>query len=412
METKIYSVDELKDLFIQTLLNKTNKISKISDNSVLNAVAFGTAKVFQKSMKDTALLESELFPEYAYGEYLDKIALRSGVAPRQKNIGSSVWLRLVGVPGSFYDFEKAQFSTNSGYIFKLDESVSVPDSGYIYVKAKSIDTGSGTSVGANTIVNASGVPEGHLYVTNEVPAQGGVDIESDQSVLNRLLQNFNNFAFDTLGRLRSVFMILNPLVLDVKKIGIDSKTGKVKLGIVTVNGTDLTSEELDFLLKNSVNYLSLTDVGSFNEDFYDPNIILQMVDMVETILDFRVDLYESSNIDELRTNILIQVTKFFDFRTWSPGKTIQWEDIYYIARNQPGIKSIPSETFYFSETGKEKLDVKVPSNKYPVLKGFVMRGMDGSILPGGSSTIIPYYYSSDYYPNVFEKININNESKG
>lgn len=408
METKIYSISEIKEFFIQSLLNKTDKVSKISDNSVLNAIAFGMAKVFQKSMKDTALLESELFPEYAYGEFLDKIVARSGVLPRQKNIGSSVWLRLVAEPGSFYDFEKAQFSTESGYVFKLDESVTVPDSGYVYAKAKSIDTGSGTSVKANTITKASGVPEGHLYVTNEVPAQGGVDEESDQSLLNRLLQNFNNFAFDTLGKLRSVFMMLNPLVLDVKKVGIDSQTGKIKLGIVTVNGTALDSEQLDYLLKNAVNYLSLTDLGSVNNNFFDVNIVLQMVEMVGTILDFRVDLYESTNIDELRTNILIQITKKLDFRTWESGSSIEWEDLFYIVKSQPGVKSVPSETFYFSEDGREQLDIRVPENKYPVLKGFIMRGMDGSILPGGQSSIIPYYYSSDYYPNVFSKINVNN----
>ena len=86
METKIYSVDELKNMFLQELLNKTDgKISKISDHSVLNGMAYGFAKVFQKSMKDVALLESELFPEYAYGQFLDKIAERYGISGRQKN---------------------------------------------------------------------------------------------------------------------------------------------------------------------------------------------------------------------------------------------------------------------------------------------------------------------------------------
>lgn len=408
METKIYSIDELKEFFIQILLNKTDKVSKISDNSVLNAISFGVAKIAQKGMKDTALLESELFPEYAYGEYLDKIVERSGVVPRQKNIGSSVWLRLVAVPGSVYDCKSAKFFTKSGYTFKLDNSITVPDSGYVYVGAKSIETGSSTNVNANSITKAAGVPEGHLYVTNEVPAKGGVDIESDESVLNRLLQNFNNFAFDTLSKLRSVFMMLNPLVLDVKKIGVDSKTGKIKLGIITVNGCSLTSEELSYLLKNSTHYLSLVDSGSLNEDFNEPNIILQMVDPVETVLDFRVDVYESTNIDKLRTDILIQITKLFDFRTWEPGKTIEWGALYSLVRNQEGVKSLPSIDFNFSETGEGQVDVKVPRERYPVLKGFIMRGLDGNILPGGQATIIPYYYSSDYYPNVFKKINISN----
>ena len=47
METKIYSVDELKNLFLQELLNKTDgKISKISDHSVLNGMAYGLRSLF------------------------------------------------------------------------------------------------------------------------------------------------------------------------------------------------------------------------------------------------------------------------------------------------------------------------------------------------------------------------------
>ena len=103
METKIYLVEELKNLFLQELINRTGgKVSKVSDHSVLNGIAFGSAKVFQKSMKDIALLEAELFPEYAYGEYLDKIAQRYGILDRQKELKSSVFVKLVATPNSLY----------------------------------------------------------------------------------------------------------------------------------------------------------------------------------------------------------------------------------------------------------------------------------------------------------------------
>ena len=96
------------------------------------------------------------------------------------------------------------------------------ESGYDYVKLKSNDLGASTNVPANTINRVTPTPSGHKYVINEVPAEGGVDVESDDSLRNRILQNFNNFAFDTLDKIKSVFQTLNTNILDVKKIGINA----------------------------------------------------------------------------------------------------------------------------------------------------------------------------------------------
>lgn len=55
------TLEVLKNLWAELLLNKTDKVSDISDNSVLNAVAFANAKVAQKAIKDIAIVESQLF---------------------------------------------------------------------------------------------------------------------------------------------------------------------------------------------------------------------------------------------------------------------------------------------------------------------------------------------------------------
>ena len=41
MITKITTADELKQIFTEILLNKTDKISDISNESVLNGMAYG-----------------------------------------------------------------------------------------------------------------------------------------------------------------------------------------------------------------------------------------------------------------------------------------------------------------------------------------------------------------------------------
>ena len=404
METKIYTRDEIKNQFIQVVLNHTNKISKISDNSVLNGISYGVASIVQKLMKDTALLESELFPEYAYGQYLDKIAQRTGVSPRQSYLGSSVWLRLVGVPGTSYN-SSTTFSTPDGIVFNIYDTVTIPDAGYCYVKARSVSTGAQTNVKANTITQISNAPSGHLYVINEVPATGGVDIEDDKSLFSRISQNFNNFAFDTLSKIRMVLTILNPLILDVKKLGTDSSTGKVKLGIVTVNGTQLTQEELKGLSERLTDYLSLSDLSIFSTIKHQSLIDLEMVQTVNLVLDFRVGL-SNVDLDLLRSKILIEITKLFDYREWKEGSSVSWSDIFYIVKSQEGIQNLPSKYFHLVQGDKVfTSDIEVPSTKLPALKGFIMRDLNGEVYTRGKSTIIPYYYSSEYYPNLFSNIN-------
>jgi len=39
------TISTLKNLFTEVLLNKTNKVSDITENSVLNGLAYGVAKV-------------------------------------------------------------------------------------------------------------------------------------------------------------------------------------------------------------------------------------------------------------------------------------------------------------------------------------------------------------------------------
>ncbi len=72
--SKVSSIDDLKALYLESLINHTSNVSKISEFSVLNAHAFGVAKLLQKDLKDSAVLESTLFPELSSGDYLDNAA--------------------------------------------------------------------------------------------------------------------------------------------------------------------------------------------------------------------------------------------------------------------------------------------------------------------------------------------------
>lgn len=159
METKIYTVEEYKQLFLEGVINKSaGKVSKVSDNSVLGGVGYGIGKISQKTVKDIALVESEMFPDYAYGQYLDRVAMRTGVSSRQKDRGSSVWVKIVADPGTVYPVGGTTFASTGGFTFSLEETFVMGESGYDYVKLKSNDLGASTNVPANTINRVTPTP--------------------------------------------------------------------------------------------------------------------------------------------------------------------------------------------------------------------------------------------------------------
>ena len=89
MITKIVPVSELKQMFLEILLNKTDKVSDISDDSVLNGIAFGCAKVGQRLLVNQSIVEGHLFPDTAYGIYLDNIESIRGISPCFGSCGST-----------------------------------------------------------------------------------------------------------------------------------------------------------------------------------------------------------------------------------------------------------------------------------------------------------------------------------
>ena len=69
MITKITTIEEFEQLFVETLLNNTNEVTKVTKHSTLSGISYGVAKVAQKVLKEIALVETHLFPENAYGSH-------------------------------------------------------------------------------------------------------------------------------------------------------------------------------------------------------------------------------------------------------------------------------------------------------------------------------------------------------
>lgn len=384
MITKITPVEELKQIFLEIFLNKTDKVSDVSDDSVLNAIAYGNAKLTQRTLTNQAIIEGHIFPDSAYGEYLDNLAAIRGVAPRFGAVGSTTYVRVTADEGTSYIAGIHTFTSTSGIVFDLEESGVVGINGYAYLKVRSQQSGLNTNVDALSINKVSPIPQGHISVINEYAATGGSDQESDTLFRERIKTNMNQMSRTTLSYLEQVFMKINPRVLRLHKGGIDSD-GKFNLIVVSVNGQNFTTAEFDEILSKSEEYLSLSELLREGSGFA---LKLNNVDWLPVNIEFRADIDPAYDIDSVRRNIQIQMNKLFDYRFWKYGDKIEWENMLYAAKNVEGVRYVPDTHFY------PQADINVPKYRLPRVRGFIMRDLDGNIIEDNNGVL-----SDVFYPN-------------
>lgn len=382
------TITNLKNLFIEMFLDKTAKVSNVADGSVVNATAFGVAKVAQKAMKDIAIKEAQIFPDTATGVYLDKAAALYGVSPRKGALGSSTYIRVSADPGTVYD-TSVTFVNKNGIRFQVDEALTVGESGYGYVKVRSINAGYSTNVPPNSITNVSPQPQGHIECTNEYYAIGGRDSEDDETFRIRVKNNLNILSKNTIEYWTQTLSNIDDRVLKVMSAGLDEK-GIYNLYVVSQNGIFFTEEELDTLLESAQGYFGISEL---NIEGKVVGIGIKNIDWFyvgsERGLDFRVQLQPDYDVSTVRQNIQVNLTKYLDFRFWTPGKIVEWDDLLDIVKKTDGVKYVPDEYFF------PYYDQQVPANQLPRIRGFVMRDQDGNILYDSDSNLSPLFYPSE-----------------
>lgn len=385
MITKITTVEELKQIFTEILLNKTDKISDVSNESVLNGIAYGCAKLSQRMMVNQAVVESHIFPDTAYGIYLDNLAQIKGISPRNKACGSTAYIRIEGEPGTNYAKDVVTLSSSSGINFVLENDFTLNETGWGYAKVKSKQVGLTSNVDALTINTMNNSPKGHYACTNEYCAVGGMDNESDEIFRMRIKDSVNQLARNTLSYIEQVFMKINNRVLKVYKGGVDGNN-KLNLIVVSVNGQDFSEEEFNELLSKSEEYLSLTEILQETTGFA---LKLKNVDWLPIDVDFRASIDASYDIDDIRKQMQIKISKLFDYRFWKYGDRVEWENMLYAVRSVDGVRYVPDNYF------NPQADFNVVKYRLPRLRGFILRDLDGNIISDNYAILSAFNYPND-----------------
>jgi len=388
MITKIVPVQELKQIFLEVFLNKTDKVNDVSAESVLNGIAFACAKVGQKCLVNQSVVEGHLFPDTAYGSYLDELAAIRGIAPRFGAAPSTTYVRFIGEEGTFYNASTLILYASSGISFTLEEDVVIGANGYAYGKVRATSSGANTNVDPLSINRLNINPQGHYSVTNEYRASGGRDYEDDDLFRQRIKDSVNQLSRNTMSYLEQVFMKINDRVLRLHKGGMTAD-GKMNLIVVSVNGQNFTQQEFDEILSRSEEFLPLNELLRENTDFA---LNLQNVDWLPIDVEFRVDIDPAYDQAIVRRNIAIQMNKLFDYRFWKYGDKVEWENLLYAAKNVEGVRYVPDTHFH------PAADINVPRYRLPRVRGFILRDLSGNVIEDNGGLM-----SAVYYPNTIEE---------
>ena len=389
MITKIISIDTLKQMFVEILLNKTNKISDISNESVLNGLAYGCSKLAQRLLVNQGVVEGHLFPDTAYGDYLDEIAESRGIAPRFTSMGSTTYVRVQAAPQTFYP-SGTRFTSSNGIQFISTDDYTVGVDGYGFIKVNSDQGGSASNVDALTINTISQAIPGHIACTNDYAATGGMDNESDDDFRIRIKESVNQLARNTMSYLEQVFMKINQKVLRVHRGGVD-EYGRIVLIVVSVNGQNFSSEEFDEILSQSEEFLSLNEIT--RETVSGFPIALANVDWYPVDIDFRCDIDPAYDQVSVRRNMQLAVSKLFDYRYWGLNEKVEWENILYAIRNVDGVRYV-ADAYFIPHN-----DINIANYRLPRVRAFVVRDLNGGVLYDNYNRVAQFTYPDYFFPN-------------
>lgn len=388
----VMSIAELKELQAKILFSSTDKVNKITPGSVTNGFIHANAKTAQKILKDIALAQSHFYPSETYGQYLDNIALHHGVGGRLGALPSFVCVRLIAEPNTFYPKNDTKISGVSGVEFVLKQDVTVDQVGYNYGYFESVGVGGLTNVESLTLNKLTPQPQGHKFAINEYQATGGRDIEGDDEFRYRIQNSFNIASTGTLSKLEQVFRLSNSNVLRLFNYG-SNQNGKIKIGVLSQNGSYFTEQEFNNMLSGYRSFLSMSEINTeFNTE-----VAVQLVNVLWQPVDisFRCQIETGADLQAIRTEAQFRASKYLDFRFWKPTQKVEWDDLLGLMKKIPKILYIPDTTFV------PNVDVGVQYGKLPRIRGFQIRDLEGNILTDSNNILQPIFFpkETDFYYN-------------
>ena len=174
--------ESLKSKMLQDLTVKGAEIETREGSYANTLVSVAAYQLFKLYQQFPSLL-SMAFPDENSGEYIDKAAAQIGMS-RTPGKTATVVVTFSGTDGTFIPAETSLYAPESGLQFLTVDDVTIAD-GTASVTAVAAEVGADYNLPAQSITSMYVNVVGVISVTNNAPATGGVDGESDADLFAR-----------------------------------------------------------------------------------------------------------------------------------------------------------------------------------------------------------------------------------
>jgi len=271
----------------------------------------------------TALVASELmefvlpevlkviFPEYAYGEFLDGHAKSRGITRRAANAASGE-ITITGIVDTVIPagslFATAAVNDEPSVDYETLEEVKIPEGGVVTVEIQCTQGGTVGNTTENTVVLVASKLTGITGVTNEEPITGGTEEEDDESMKVRILEydksqgdNFVGSASDYKRWATSVDGVGEATIISAQ-----DDTGLVTIVLTDANGAAATEQ----LCESVYNYIMRPDDPG--ERLAPVNAFLSVVPpaTMEIAIRATVELEEAATVDSVKIAFVNQLATY------------------------------------------------------------------------------------------------------
>ena len=264
-----------------------------------------------------------IFPEFSYGEYLDGHAKLRHLE-RHEETAAVGEVTITGETGTVIPlgslFSTASINGEPSVVFETTSKFTIPGTGSVTVPIKCTETGVIGNTPANTIIFNTSAISSISSVTNESPTGGGADQESDETLIERILEYDRNQGPNFVGNASDY----KRWATSVYGVG-DAKTVPPKddSGIVTIILTDANGQPASEQLCEAVyNYIMAPN---------NPDMRLAPVNALLSVIPPATLAVAVKATVELSDNYTIEAAKtaFFDKLTAYMSKATESGEIKY-----------------------------------------------------------------------------------
>lgn len=382
----------LFEAILETFLQNTDRVTKISPNGVLAGILRGSARLAQRAIKDISISYVDNNINSASGSQLDTLAGEMGYPPRLPATSSTSYLRLVGMPGTIYNVDEVSYISASGIEFRQEvDSFTIPNEGYGYISIRSVNTGSITNV-APFSISVRNAPAGHLRSFNEFSSSRGRDLETDEAYKERIKSIFNTLAFATIPRIQQILQAFDPEILRIVRLG-TSTLGDIRIGIVTVNGKTYNAVELLDLEREAAPYMALSDTNANGTALN--GIRFQNIEYRP--IDFSIRIQKDPNVDviDIYQDLSIRFNRHINYVTWQFGiSRVDRDFLVNETIRANGVRYVESLEFTPMQ------DILISPDRLPRIRRIELFDLEGQrILNTSASSIETSTFQNYFFPN-------------